>query len=234
MTTTKPRVIALMASTLDGRIDIDRWSTAKGIEGDDFADLFEEVHGQLGGDAWIVGRTTMEEFSDGDDGELPQATAKIDRQTFKAKTSAERYGVAIDAKGKLRWKGNTANGDHVIEVLTEGVSDAFLAHLQKDGVSYIFAGTDEIDLPVALGKLSDEFGIATLLLEGGGRINGSFVAAGLVDEYNLLLAPIIDGFADSRSSFAHDEEDKPVLPMRLVSTSEQKHGVLLMKYETVR
>ena len=234
MATTKPRVIALMASTLDGRIDIDRWSSAKGIDGDAFSNLFEEVHGQLGGDAWIVGRTTMEEFSDGDDKQLPEATAPIERKTFKGKTSTERYGVAIDAKGKLRWKGNSANGDHVIEVLTESVSDAFLAHLQQAGVSYIFAGTDEIDLASALEQLGKEFGIKTLLLEGGGRINGSFVAAGLVDEFNLLLSPIIDGLADSRSSFSHDEKDKPVLPMKLVSTSEQKHGVLLMKYETVR
>jgi riboflavin biosynthesis pyrimidine reductase len=32
-----------------------------------------------------------------------------------------------------------------------------------------------------------------LLLEGGGVTNGAFLCAGLVDEFNLVLCPVIDG-----------------------------------------
>ena len=45
----------------------------------------------------------------------------------------------------------------------------------------------EIDLEAALETLNQVFGIKRLLLEGGGAINGSFLAAGLVDEVNILV-----------------------------------------------
>jgi riboflavin biosynthesis pyrimidine reductase len=32
-----------------------------------------------------------------------------------------------------------------------------------------------------------------LLVEGGGNVNGSLLAAGVVDEISLLVAPAIDG-----------------------------------------
>jgi hypothetical protein len=66
-------------------------------------------------------------------------------------------------------------------VLTEQVSDAHLAGLRRDGVSYIFASERELDLALALENLNRELGIERLLLEGGGKSNGSFLRAGLID-----------------------------------------------------
>lgn len=53
-------------------------------------------------------------------------------------------------------------------MLTTGVTDAHLAELRRDGISYLFAGDADIDLPLALETLMREFGIERLLLEGGG------------------------------------------------------------------
>jgi hypothetical protein len=53
-------------------------------------------------------------------------------------------------------------------VLTEQVSDAHLAGLRQDGVSYFFAGEHELDLGSALEILNRELGLERLLLEGGG------------------------------------------------------------------
>ncbi len=53
-------------------------------------------------------------------------------------------------------------------LLTEQVSDAHLAGLRQDRVSYIFAGERELDLALALDILNRELGIERLLLEGGG------------------------------------------------------------------
>ena len=60
-------------------------------------------------------------------------------------------------------------------ILTKQVSDAHLAGLRRDGVSYIFAGERELDLALALDILNRELGIERLLLEGGGKSNGSFL-----------------------------------------------------------
>jgi len=47
----------------------------------------------------------------------------------------------------------------------------------------------EIDFAGALTTLRRELGIETLLLEGGAGINGSFLAAGLVDELGSSSHP---------------------------------------------
>ena len=56
----KPHVICLMASSVDGRTLHSRWRP-KGSAGD----LFERVHDELAGDAWLVGRVTGQEFAKG-------------------------------------------------------------------------------------------------------------------------------------------------------------------------
>ena len=88
---------------------------------------------------------------------------------------------------------NAVDGEHAITVLTEAVSDDYLAFLRKRGVSYIFGGRKDIEVPLVLGKLRSLFGIKRLLLEGGGGINGSFAAADAIDEISVIIAPFIDG-----------------------------------------
>ncbi|VBB04942.1 Hypothetical protein LUCI_0148 [Lucifera butyrica] len=59
--------------------------------------------------------------------------------------------IAIDSRGKL-WRDDRAivdtddgyDGAHIIEVLIQIVSDAFLTHLRKKGVSYLFDGKTEL------------------------------------------------------------------------------------------
>jgi riboflavin biosynthesis pyrimidine reductase len=84
-------------------------------------------------------------------------------------------------------------GDPIVAVLTEQVSDAHLAGLRRDGFSYIFAGERELDLALALDILNSELGIERLLLEGGGKSNGSFLRAGLIDEISLAVCAAVDG-----------------------------------------
>lgn len=84
-------------------------------------------------------------------------------------------------------------GDHIVTVLTENVSDAYLEFLHNKRVSYIFGGKESIDLELVVEKLHRLLGINHLLVEGGGYLNGSFIRAGLVDEYKVLLMATIDG-----------------------------------------
>ena len=51
----------------------------------------------------------------------------------------------------------------------------------------------QVNLPLALRKLREKFGVKRLLLEGGGETNGSFLRAKLVNELSLLVTPVADG-----------------------------------------
>ncbi len=200
----RPHIIAHMEISLDGRIAVSRWRDAiPGLSLDQILDTYEDIHRQLDGDAWIVGRKTMAEIAEGSEG-FKGTGATFPRATFKGTHTDGKYAIAVDPHGRVHWSSTTANGDAVIEVLTERVSDEYLEELRSLGISYLFAGATEISLDEMLSKLRAEFGIERLLLEGGGGINGIFLAQGLVDELSLMIIPVLAGFSGAPSVFYHD------------------------------
>lgn len=222
----KPHVIMHMMSSIDGRIVTTRWPRDF-----DFGELYEKVHQELQGDAWLVGPVTMAEFAEGEPAPVSTSTT-FPRETWRA-PGAEKgpYAIALDRKGSLHLNTSCANGDALIAVLTTSVSDAHLAELQQDGISYLFAGDDDIDLHVALDTLAREFSIRRLLLEGGGGINGAFLDAGLIDEISILLLPFADGAKSKPTLFDRPEGVVPTL--KLQSVSQLDHGVLHLRYQAV-
>jgi riboflavin biosynthesis pyrimidine reductase len=119
-------------------------------------------------------------------------------------------------------------------VLAERVSDAHLAGLRHDGVAYIFAGEQRLDLGLALEILNRELGIERLLLEGGGGSNGSFLRAGLIDEISLTTCPAVDGAKGAPSIFHSSDEGAgiaaPIRSMTLASCEVLEGGVVWRRY----
>ena len=97
-------------------------------------ELFERVHDELAGDAWLVGRVTGQEFAKGKP--YPASTQEtFPREPWFARRDAKAYGVVLDAHGKIAWGRSEIGGDPIVVVLTEAVSDAHLAGLRSEGVS---------------------------------------------------------------------------------------------------
>jgi riboflavin biosynthesis pyrimidine reductase len=216
----RPYVICLMMTSLDGKILSDKWGSSAKVK--KLVKSFETIHEELGYKAWIVGRTTMEkDFTDYAEPIIKRGKNDIDRKDFVAEHHSESFAIAIDAHAKLGWKESKMQGDHVVTILTEDVADGYLAHLQEIGVSYLFAGKDKVDLNLTLTKLKSLFGIETLMLEGGGHINGSFLNEGLIDEYHQLLLPIADGTIETSSVFE-------------IAADVKKEGATLFKLDKVK
>jgi 2,5-diamino-6-(ribosylamino)-4(3H)-pyrimidinone 5'-phosphate reductase len=97
-------------------------------------------------------------------------------------------------------------------------------------VSYLLAGARDVDLAMALDKIGARFGVRTLMLEGGGRINGGMFRAGLIDEVSLLVAPVADGRIGTPALFDVDGDD--VAPSRLVLEAVERRAgdVLWLRY----
>ncbi|MCX2430873.1 RibD family protein [Pedobacter sp. GR22-10] len=228
----RPYIICLMMTSVDGKILGEKWGNGKKME--TLRGKFEHIHEEIGIKAWIVGRTTMEkDFTDFEKPIIKRTHSAVDRIDFTGKHDASgRFAIALDGHARLGWKEATLQGDHVITILTEKVKDGYLAHLQEIGVSYIFAGKDEIDLTLALKKLRKLFGIEKLMLEGGARINGSFLQAGLIDEFHQLLLPIADGGLETSSVFEIDPKIKENAAslMKLKNVKQIEDDVLWLTY----
>jgi riboflavin biosynthesis pyrimidine reductase len=224
----KPHVICHMATSVDGRILTSRWRP-QGKAGD----LFEQLHEELGGDAWLIGRVTGQEFAKGT--AYPSTnTENFPRESWFARRDAKAYGVVLDAQGKIAWGRPDIGGDPIVVILTKAVSDAHLAGLRSEAVSYLFAGESELDLALTLEILNRELGVKRLLLEGGGGVNGAFLRAGLVDEISLVICPAVDGAKGAPSVFDSPEADAgqraPVTEMTLESSNVLDGGAVWLRY----
>lgn len=221
-----------MMASLDGRIAADGWPLGR-----DARRQYEAVHGTFEPDAWICGRVTMEEhFASGTrpDAVVADTYDGPPREDFVARGEHSSFAIALDPRGKLVWESGNLDGDHVVAVLGERVADEYLAMLRERGVSYLLAGDGaDIDLPLAVEKIGARLGVRTLMLEGGGGINGSFLRAGLIDEVSLLLAPVADGRIGTPAVF--DVADD-AMPHRLaLEAVERRDGdVLWLRYRIER
>ena len=195
----KPYVICHMMGSLDGRIKSNIWN----LKG--HPNYFEETAAKIKTDGWLVGRVTMQEFSSKKNHVSPRTKIRIPKEDFVAPYKAKTFAVVIDPSGKCHWDTNMVTTEHVIEVLTEKVSSAYLHHLRSKNVSYIFGGKKELDLDLVLRKLYQLFPIKKIRIDGGGHVNGSFLKAGLIDEFSLILAPIADGTIGSPTVFEAEE-----------------------------
>jgi len=224
----RTRVICHMMTSIDGRIVTDGWPLSP--EG---RRQYEEIHASYAPNGWLCGRVTMEEhFAQGarSDEEIAREHTGAPRHDFQAPGQHRSYAFAVDGRGKLAWTTNDLDGDHVVAILSERVSDEYLASLRQQGVSYVLAGAREVDLALALEKVAAQFGVRTLMLEGGGSINGSMLRAGLIDEVSVLVAPVVDGRVGTAALF--DVEGENVTPHRLALEAVERRAddVLWLRY----
>lgn len=224
----KPHVICHMMSSLDGRTILSRWGKAPNTK------EYETTAATFGAEAWMCGRVTMEkDFTKGLAPDLQPVTGPVDRTDFVADYTSTSFAIAVDAHGKLGWKSAYIDEDHLISILTEQVSDEYLAYLRKKGVSYLFGGKKELDFALVLNKLGRLFPIKTILLEGGGHLNGSMLKAGLINELSILHFPVADGAATSATIFEQGDKPGPATQLQLISVEQRTHGVIWLRYKTV-
>lgn len=226
----RPYIIAHMAASLDGRIITEHWGKFEGVE------AYEHTGKLLEGDAWMVGRVTMERhFASAKPMKVPADAPVVDRTDFVATHDTVSYAVVVDPSGKLDYERADIDGDHLITVLSEKVPDNYLKALRAKGISYLFGGKDTIDFVKVMEKLSGLFFIKRLLLEGGGLINGSALDAGVVDEVSILQYPVIDGTFNTASIFdlKKDRPKPPAARLCLASMEKLGNDIVWVRYKVV-
>ena len=218
-----------MIPSVDGRIVTKGWKLPPRLIAE-----YDRTARELRGDAWMVGRISMAPYA-GKEWVPPRKPSRATPRTdFIARNDADSYAIALDPSGKLAWQSGSIDEDHVIAILTEAVSDEYLTLLQAKGVSYLFGGKTDINLKSVLEKLLKNFGIKRLLLEGGGAINGTFLAADLIDEFSVLVAPIADGSVGTPSLFDVKPGKSSARRLKLVSFEKRTGHLVWVRYKRSR
>lgn len=219
---TKPYILVHMMTSVDGRIDCGMTAQLRGNK------EYYSTLSAIDAPTRVSGRVTAQT-------ELTSGTApvsgneKLGKEDFAKNSAATSYNIVADTKGTLRWGNDEgSNFPHLI-LTSENVAKDYLAYLNDRGISWIATGKDHIDLARAMEILGDQFGVQRLAVVGGGRINGGFLAAGVVDEISILIGPGVDGRTGQPSLFDGLTSASP-LPLKLKSVQSYDDGAVWLRY----
>ena len=181
----KPYVILSAAMTIDGKI-----ATKKGdSELSDKAD-WKEVHKlRTQVDAIMVGKGTILKDN-------PKLHIKYyNHQGY--------YRIVLDSNLTIPLDSNVISFQQeiypTIICTTENVPLDKIKKYEDKGVKIINVGDDKLVNLIKLLPILKNLGINTILLEGGGNLNWSFIENNLINEIRLTIAPWIVGGKDATS-----------------------------------
>jgi riboflavin-specific deaminase-like protein len=178
----RPYLALNMVSALDGKATID-WRT-RGLSSELDRRLFHHLRTQA--DAIMVGAGTAR---------VERYGRMVKNEELRDKRRAEGLdpdplAVIVSARLDLPADLPLLNEPEQRVVIATG-SDATLPDLAAE-VDYLRVGDD---LPVLMARLREEYGVGSVLCEGGPTLNSHLLAADLVDELFLTLHPKLSGGA---------------------------------------
>ena len=181
----KPKVTLSAAITLDGKIG----QKNKHIVLSSKADKIRVHKLRSKSDAILVGKNTVEQ----DD---PLLTVRYAKGKNPIRIILDSHGTIKNNSRIIK----TCNRVPTIIVTSKIISKPNLNRLRKLPLDVIICGKTQVNLTKLLPVLSKK-GIKTVLLEGGGTLNRSFLKKNLIDEMIIALTPYVLGSKNTVSLF---------------------------------
>ncbi len=217
----RPYTLLNMVSTADGRATLGGRSGGIGDEGDKL--LFHGLRTVV--DAVMVGAGTLRAER------YRRLIRDADGLAARRARGLAEQPLACVVSGRLALEKSIpllADPDARVAVLT--ASQASLPPGCRARIEYVRCERHgQLDLAAAFATLRSRLGVGTLLCEGGPHLNAHLLAAGLVDELFLSLAPTLaggDAMTESLRIVSGLELDPPVA-MRLESVHEHRSHLFL-------
>ncbi|AYD41470.1 bifunctional diaminohydroxyphosphoribosylaminopyrimidine deaminase/5-amino-6-(5-phosphoribosylamino)uracil reductase RibD [Clostridium fermenticellae] len=214
ITTKSPFVILKWAMTLDGKI-----ATVKGeskwITSTETRYYVHQIRNKVMG--IMVGINTVKKDN-------PLLTTRLDKEGISPKA------IILDSKLKISLDSKilrTINEREVIIACTQNIDYKKKLELEKMGVSLIIIPEDDfgrVDLSCLIKKLGD-YGIDSILIEGGSEVSFSAINSGAVDEVICFISPKIFGGDKAKtpvggSGFSKIIESKKLKRLKIEKISE--------------
>lgn len=233
------RVVTANTMTLDGRIaaspSVPSWQDERwrpileaGFQLIDFA----ELHGAvviLEGSNSFVSRDAggIDVAPSGPEDELYEDF--LPRQVI---SRFKRWMAVVDSRGRVVWQHTHQDDTHVLALVSRKTPAGYLAFLRGREVPYLVVGEDRVDLDLALRRLGEAFDTDLIVSTAGGILNGTLLRAGLVDEVDLQVLPLVLGNGEAPSVFEGYNPDFATAPYRLTLLEQQAmpDGSLLLRF----
>lgn len=215
-------VVAHNAVSIDGRID--------GFIPD--IGLYYELTETWDIDAHLVGADTLIEGEQETD-DASDSKANLPNEGDEQQKHGELpLLVVTDSKGRVSGWDKIRNQPHWSDLLvlcSDATSEEHLTQLAREGIPYVVAGEDHVDLGGALDELANQ-GVETVLVDSGGTLNGALLRSGLVDEVSILVHPELVGGTSARSFVRGPDPDDGSTHLDLLAVDQPAENVVWLRY----
>jgi 5-amino-6-(5-phosphoribosylamino)uracil reductase len=215
----RPYLVLNMISSLDGKATIE-WRT-RGLSSDLDRELFHHLRTQA--DAVMVGAGTARVERYGRINKTDELRAKRRAEGLEPDALAVLVSARLDLPADLPM---LQEPDQRVLIATG--SDAVLQGTRAQ-IEYLRTGDD---LQLLMARLTDDYGVRSVLCEGGPTLNFHLFGAGVVDELFLSLSPKLSGGAAALTIVAGGALVEPA-EMTLVSLAEAE-GELFTRWRMKR
>ena len=217
----RPFVFINMAMTADGKIASTNRKVTTFGSGADHQRLLEL---RAKADAIITGAGTLNAQPNITLGPAP-----------KQKSEPVRVIVSGSGQVNAQHKIFRTPGAPVIVLASKRILARRLKELKKVADAVHVCGANHVDFEAAFEFLRKHHGVKRVLCEGGGRLNDSLLRAGVVDEVNLTICPLILGGQDAPTiadGIGFDQLDDAA--QFKLHTRKQVADEIFLTYRTVR
>ncbi|MFV2063451.1 MAG: RibD family protein [Chloroflexota bacterium] len=228
----RPYVLVNMAMTADGKIDTVERRGAR-ISGP--ADGARVDRLRAATDAIMVGGHTLLQ-------EDPRLTVKdrdLEAKRVEEGRTAQPMKIGVVTRiglpgedGSLPQDSRFLNegGGRVSLHTTTRTSQKVVRWLESQGAEVQLHDGQRVDLTAAVKALRDE-GVEHLMVEGGSTLVSTLLLAGLVDELQLAVAPLVFGGADAPTPVGGPGLDRSdAIDLTLESASPDEDGDVVLRY----
>lgn len=221
----KPYIVCHMMMAVDGRIDCAMTEKLPGGK------EYYETLALLQTPATVSGRVTAQLEMSESGSYVLENTEIYGKEGYSKNVEATEYEVVTDTKGTLLWTDQSNKKKPLIILTSEQVAKEYLRYLDANHISWIACGKEKINLVRAVEILKITFGIDRMAIVGGGTINAGFLAAGLLDEVSILLAPGIDGRKGMTATFDGLPMETEPFCLKLEDVKRYEDGALWIRYK---
>jgi 2,5-diamino-6-(ribosylamino)-4(3H)-pyrimidinone 5'-phosphate reductase len=182
----RPHVVSHTLISVDGRLEGFPPDVAR----------YYELAERLPHDAILAGSGTMVAAAADAGVDLTQDDEGLSRDQGPSTDPDRPLLIIIDSQGQLTrfdWLREAGLFGDVMVVGCTRTPESHLSRLRAADVEFEVFGTERVDLESALVHLREQRGIEAVRVDAGPGLNGALLAAGLLDEISVLLAPYLVG-----------------------------------------
>ena len=222
-----PKVIIYNYISLDGRIN--------GFNAD--KKLYYQLASQWSLDAVLMGTDTLlrnfniksDELHESENFEVPEVDKNDSRPLL----------VVPDSRGRIHvWSEVIRTGlfRDILVLCSRSTPQEYLNFLDERFIKYMVIGYEKVNLGIALEEIYIQFGVKSLRVDSGGRLNGVLLRDDLVDEIYVLVHPAMVGGTSPNSIYIAPDltSTEGVLDLKLLKMEKLKNEIILLHYRIMK